>query len=126
MATTNEVVIDELPIELNLPPIVAGADYEFSLQILDDNDAAQDTTGWDMTIKGRATDVNGEVVFTLTVGSGITHTPAQGKFDIKITDTVSASLNIPYVSWDCKITDADGDITYPFEGVFKVKQPVTR
>lgn len=126
MTSSSLLITDEMPITLDLPVLVAGMDYRFSLQILDDNGDPYDTTGYDMTIKGRAMDENGDVLFTLSVGSGITHTPAQGKFDIKISNTVSAAINVPYVAWDCKIEDASGEFTFPFKGTLKIQQPVTR
>lgn len=124
--TTSEIIVEEMPITLKLPPITAGSDYQFSLQILDDNDNPQNTTGWSMEIKGREMDASGSQLFDLTVGSGIVHTASVGKFDVTISRTVSVTLNIPYVAWDCKVTDASGNVTFPFEGVIKVRQPVTR
>lgn len=126
MTSSNLLITDEMPINLELPVMVAGMDYRFSLQILDDNGSPYNTTGYDMTIKGRAIDESGDVLFTLAVGSGITHTAAQGKFDIKISNTVSAAINIPYVAWDCKVTDSNNEITFPFKGTIKVQQPATR
>ena len=124
--STQVITTDELPITLQLPPIKIGQDYEFTIEMLDDNDATQDTTGWTMQIKGRENNANGEEVFDLTIGSGITHTPAVGKFQIKISDTLTALFTVSKVAWDCLVTDANGDKTYPFEGVFTILESVTR
>lgn len=118
--------IDQLPITLDMPPIKPGQDYPFTIEILDDNEEPENTTGWTMAIKGRANNANGDEVFSLTVSNGITHTPASGKFDIKIPDTTTTNFKVNKIVWDVKITDANGDITYPFEGTFTVLETVTR
>lgn len=126
MSTTQVIDIDQLPITLDLPPIKIGQDYEFTIEILDDNEDPKDTTSWAMAIKGREGHANGAEVFSLTIGSGITHTAALGKFQVKLADTVTALFNTHKIAWDCKITDANGDITFPFEGTFTVLDTVTK
>jgi len=126
MSGTQILEIDQLPITLNMPPIKVGQDYEFTIYLLDDNEEAQDTTSWSMAIKGRANHANGEEVFSLTITAGITHTPAEGKFAVKISDTLTSAIDVKTVVWDCKITDANGDITFPFEGTFNILETVTR
>jgi len=126
MTSTSEATIQENPVPLDLPAITAGEDYEFEFQILDDNDEAQDTTGWSMDIKGRYDDENGEVAFTLSTGSGITHTPASGRFTCLIAAATTALFTAPYIVWDCKTTDSTNKIKYPFMGTFKIRQPITR
>jgi hypothetical protein len=111
---------------LDLPPIKVGSDYEFTIEILDDNEAAQDTTNWTMELKGRTPNANGEEVFSLSVSSGITHTPAEGKFAVKISNAITSLFNVSKIVWDVKITDSNGDITFPFEGTFTVLATVTR
>lgn len=124
--TDIEITTDELPITLDLPPIKCGSDYQFSIQILDDNDDPVNTTGWDMEIKGRSHSVNGTELFDLTTAVEITHTPASGLFTILIDNTITSALTVSKVYWDCKVTD-DGDlVTFPFEGVFDILQAVTR
>lgn len=126
MSNTQVITTDVLPITLDLPPIKIGQDYEFTIEMLDDNDDPRDTTDWTMQIKGRENNANGEEVFNLTVGSGITHTPAAGKFQIKISDTITSTFNVSKIAWDCLVTDANGDKTFPFEGMFDILESVTR
>jgi len=126
MSGTQVLDIDQLPITLDLPPIKVGQDYEFTIEILDDNEAPQDTTDWTMEMKGRTPNANGEEAFSLSVGAGITHTPAEGKFVVKIANTVTSLFNVSSIVWDVKITDANSDVTFPFEGTFSVLETVTR
>jgi len=124
---TNTVTIEgEFPINLKLPPMKPGQDYAFTIEITDDNDAVQDTTGWDMEIKGRENNANGAEIFDLTVGTEITHTAALGKFAVKIPDTTTTNIDVSRIAWDCKVTDGNGDISFPFEGIIEVKEAVTR
>lgn len=124
---TNTVIIEgEFPINLPLPPLKPGQDYAFTIEITDDNNAAQDTTGWDMEIKGRDGSASGVEIFDLAVGTEITHTPSQGKFAVKIPDTTTVNIEVSSIAWDCKVTDGNGDITFPFEGVIEVLETVTR
>lgn len=126
MSNKQEITVDVLPITLNLPPCKVGQDYEFTIEILDDNDDPRNTTSWTMQIMGRENNANGEQAFNLTIGSGITHTAAEGKFQIKIADTVTTLFNVSRIAWDCMITDANGDKTFPFEGVLDILESVTR
>ena len=126
MSGTQILEIDQLPITLDLPPIKIGSDYEFTIELLDDNEASLDTTDWTMEIKGRSPNANGEEVFSLGVSTGITHTPAEGKFVVKIANSITSLFNVSKIVWDVKITDANDDITYPFEGTFTVLDTVTR
>ena len=118
----------DMPATFPLKPLKVGQDYAFTLYFKDDNRAARDTTGWTMEIKGRENNARGEVIFSLTTvaSAGITHTPAEGKFAVKITDTQTALIDVGVIAWDCKVTDANGDITFPLEGTIPVKETVTR
>jgi hypothetical protein len=128
MSTLTEITVDELPITLDLPPIMTGSDYEFSIQMLDDNEDAQDTTSWTMTIMGRAGGANGELLFTLTSSpsAGITMTAGTGSFVVKIADAITTTIKVSKVYWDCKVVDASSDVTFPFRGVLDIIQAVTR
>lgn len=114
------------PLNVTLKPIPIGEDYRFTLRIKDDNGNVTDTTDWDMDIIFRENNKNGETVFTLGVGSGITHTPGIGRFDVHITDTQTLLIDVSRLAWDMKLTDADGLIWYPMEGVVQVKETVTK
>lgn len=118
----------DMPVNFQLKPIKIGQDYAFTIYFKDDNRAAKVTTSWVMEIKGRENNARGDVVFTLTTvaSAGITHTAAEGKFAVKITDTMSALFDVGVIAWDCKVTDANGDITFPLEGTIQVLETVTR
>jgi len=116
----------EMPVNFPFKPMKVGQDYAFTIYFKDDNRAAKDTTGWDMQIKGRENNANGTEIFDLTVGSEITHTAAEGKFAVKIPDTVTALIDVGRVAIDVKVTDGNGDITFPLEGVIEMKETVTR
>jgi hypothetical protein len=128
MSTLTEITVDELPITLDLPPIVTGSDYEFTIQMLDDNEDPQVTTSWTMQIMGRANGPNGEQLFNLTSSpaAGITMTAGTGTFVVKIADTVTSTIKVSKVYWDCKVVDASSDVTFPFRGVLDIIQAVTR
>jgi hypothetical protein len=128
MTTITEITVDELPITLKMGPIVTGSDYEFTIQMLDDNDDPQDTTGWTMQIMGRADGPNGAQLFNLTSNpaAGITMTAATGNFAVKIADTITTTIKVSKVAWDCKVVDASSDVTFPFRGVWDIVQAVTR
>ena len=126
MTQQTTIEFDELPIVLDLPPVKKGADYSFTIEMLDDNDAAKDTTGWTMQVTGRDAGANGDELFSLTVGDGITHTPSQGRFVVKIAKTITATLPATRIVWDCAVTDSNGDVSYPFEGTLQILPSVTR
>lgn len=116
----------EMPVKFPFKPMKVGQDYAFTIYFKDDNRAAKNTTGWSMEIKGRENNANGDEVFSLTVGSGITHTAAEGKFAVKIADTITSLIDVGTVAVDVKVTDSNGDITFPLEGEIEIKETVTR
>lgn len=120
------VDIEELPITLDLAPIKVGSDYTFTIEIEDDNGDPQNTTGWDMEIAARASGVNGPEIFRLALANGITHTAPIGRFAVKISHDTTSNITVSRLYWDCKIIDSNGDVTFPFEGIWEVKQAVTR
>lgn len=124
--TTQIIEINEMPIELQLPPIAVGADYSFTIEIEDDNDQAQPTTDWEMKITARDGGPNGEELFTLDTLDGIVHTPSIGRFVVNISHTITSALGVTKAYWDCQITDQEGKITYPFIGAWDVISTVTR
>lgn len=120
-----EILIDEMPVSITLPPIKVGADYSFTLEFEDDNEEPKDTTDWVMEIAGREVP-NGAELFHLEIDSGITHTPSLGRFIIKISNTITTDLTVTKVYWDCKVTDNNDEITYPVQGIWDVVGSVTR
>lgn len=126
MTTIN--VKGDMPVVIQLKPIKVGADYAFTLYFKDDNRAARDTTGWTMEMKGRENNARGEVVFSLTTvaSAGITHTPAEGKFAVKIAKTISALFDVGVIAFDIKVTDSNSDVIFPIEGKITVLETVTR
>lgn len=72
--------MDALTIDATL---TKGGDWSETINLYeDDGETPQDTTGYDMTMTIKS--LGGEVFDTLTVGAGITHTPALGQFNIAI------------------------------------------
>jgi len=115
-----------MPLNLTLKPLSVGEDYRLTWRVMDDNRAIQDTTDWDMSITLREKNKSGKVIVTLTTVSGITHTPGLGRFDVHVTDTVTATIKVKKVAWDMKLTDAAGLIAYPAEGIISVLETVTK
>jgi len=66
-------------------------------------------------------------ILQLSIGSGITVTPAEGKIEIKITDAQTSAITITEGVYDLKITDpsSPGESTYLLEGSIVFKPSVS-
>ncbi len=125
MATTEVIeTVETVDISDWCPEIKPGADWEITLEVEDDNGDIETTTGWDCacTLKNKA---NGETKVALTVGSGITHTPGQGKFEFRVTAAQTAAFDCNQVSGDVLVTDADGKKSFPFRFTIAVAEVIT-
>jgi len=117
----SNVIFDEMPVELELPAIKPGADWEWTFYVQDDNEDPVDTTGWSFQMMGRDR-VNGEKVFEISTENGkCTMTAAQGKFACKLTAAETALIDVKKVVWDCLLTDDDSGVTPIFQGI---EQPI--
>lgn len=108
MATTITIEsVNTVDMSDYFPAIEPGRDWKWEYQVQDDNGNVEDTTGWDCscTMRDKA---NGEEKIALTVGSGITHTPALGKFEFQVTDEQTETLDCLQVEFDLLITDDSG------------------
>ena len=114
--TTDIQITAEMPIELPLPPIKPGADWDWTLEVTDDNGVAVDTTNYTLSITGKS-EINGETIFTLTIESGITHTAALGKFAMHISGATTALYDVRRIVWDSLLTTAGGVILPIFQGI---------
>lgn len=121
---TEEVIIESGPVDLSdvLPKISPGFDWEWAFYILDDNDDAYDTSGWDceISVYDKA---NGELKKTLSISSGdIVMTAAEGKFAITYAAADTEDLDCLQVGFDVKTTDASGGKDRPFTAVVEVDE----
>lgn len=96
-----------------------GADFDFTIKVKDNLTTAKDTTGWSaaMTIRDKQ---NGTTYATLSVGSGITHTPANGLFVIHIASTTVDAYTFHNAEYDLILTESGGAKKCPFYGDIEV------
>ncbi len=113
-------IIKEMPVDIQLPPIKPGADWDWTLEIKEQG-LVVNTTGYTFVVTGKDR-INGEVIFNLSIGSGITHTAALGKFAVHIAGSVTALYDVRSIVWDCLLTTASGAIIPPLQGI---DNPVT-
>lgn len=112
-----EEIISQTPVDLSdwWQPIKCGADWQWTYKV-DGN-----TTGWAMEVK--IAKLDGTILKTLTVGSGIVNTPGASTSSMSITyshiDT--ALLTVTEVKVQVKVTDLSGIVDYQLEGVVPVK-----
>lgn len=93
-----------------------GADFNRTIKLKEsDGVTAKDTTGYTMTMSIKASP-NGETYATLAIGSGITHSPASGQFNILIAAATNAVYDFSSAVYEITITDASAGVTIPFMG----------
>jgi hypothetical protein len=111
----------EMPIELELPDLKPGADWEWTFYVEDDNEAPIVTTGYTFQMMGRDK-INGELIFEISTANGKSvMTAALGKFYQKLPASETALIDVKSIVWDCILTDAGGGKTAPFQGI---QQPI--
>jgi hypothetical protein len=100
-----ETIVEELPIDVSewWNQITAGADWQTSIYAMDDNEEPDDTTGWAMEIKFAKLD--GTVLKTLSVGSGIVNNASDGRFDVTYAAADTVLLKVEEVKVSVKVTD---------------------
>lgn len=110
-------IIDNMPVELELPPIKPGADWEWTFYIEDDNGNPVNTTGYMFSMVGKAR-VNGAQVFVISTANGkCVMSASVGKFACKLPASETALLNERSIVWDCLLRDGAGGVTPLFQGV---------
>jgi hypothetical protein len=93
-----------------------GADWHRTIKLKEsDGVTAKNTTGYSMSMTIKAAP-NGETYATLSVGSGITHTPSAGQFNLDLTAAVIDGYDFASAIYEIIITDASGGKTIPFMG----------
>lgn len=112
---------EQYPVTYDPPIIVKGADWiGTAFQLMqDDNITPLDTTGYTAEFIIYSSE-NGETYTTLTVGSGITHTPAQGLFNIVLTESTIDALDFKTANYKFIVTDSGGGSTPFFMGRLKI------
>jgi len=93
-----------------------GADWHRTIKLKEsDGVTAKNTTGYTMTMTIKSAP-NGETFATLSIGSGITHTPSAGQFNIDVTAAMIDTWDFATGVYEVQITDAGGGKTIPFMG----------
>lgn len=113
---------EEYPVTYDPPVIVRGADWiGTSFQLMeDDNITPKNTTGYTAEFIIYSSE-NGETYTTLTIaGGGIEHTPAQGLFNIVLTEAVIDTLDFKTANYKFIVTDSSDSPTCFFMGRLKV------
>lgn len=84
----------------------------------------RDLTGYTMRLQVR-TNPSQPPIIDVATGSGITLAPASGIFRIVVSAAATTLLTSGTYSYDLKVTDAGGTVSYPLGGPFMVSDPVT-
>jgi len=115
---TTRIEDEEYPVTHDLPPMLRGSDWiGFAFQIMeDDNVTPKNTTGYSAEMVIAEEGWNGETYATLTVGSGITHTPSQGLFNFSIAKATVDGYNFRTAVYKINVTDSSAGITCFFMG----------
>lgn len=111
---TYRIEEEQLPVRYDPPKLMKGADWlGFSVQIMqDDGINPQDTTDYTCEIIVQSGQ-NGETYATLSIGSGITHTAANGLFAVYLDDSVVAGYDWKTADYKMIVTtDAGKKIPY--------------
>lgn len=118
---TIQITDENYPVNYDPPVIVRGADWAGCAFKLCENDGNTPIVTTDYTAEFVIMESeNGETYTTLTIGSGITHTPAQGTFNIDMTAAVVATLDFKTAIYKFIVTDDGGGKTPLFMGRLKV------
>lgn len=119
---TTKITDEEYPVTYDPPVIVRGADWiGVAFQLMeDDNVTPINTTDYTAEFVIYSSE-NGEVYTTLTIAGGnITHTPAQGLFNIVLTESDIDALDFKTAKYKFIVTDDNDSPTCFFMGRLKV------
>lgn len=106
---TNENKPVMLKTGTDLPYLVRGANWHWAFQLMeDDNVTPINTTGYTCTITIYESE-NGEIYTTLTNGSGVTMTAANGLFNVDIDDSAVDAYPFKTAKFKVIMTDDLGD-----------------
>jgi hypothetical protein len=112
-----ENYMDALTIDMTL---TKGGDWSETINLYeDDGETPQDTTGYDMVMTIKS--AGGDTYDTLTVGDGITHTPALGQFALAISHTTLDTYTFATAERRVIVTDATGTKTVLIIGTVTVR-----
>lgn len=118
---TVKITDEDYPISFDPPVITRGADWVgFAFQHMeDDNVTPIDTTGYtaEMVIMESW---NGELYKTLSIGSGITMTAAQGLFNVTMSKEDVDALDFSKAVYKLIITDSGAHKTCYFMGNIEI------
>ena len=93
-----------------------GADWGRAIKLREDDGVTViNTTSYSMTMTIRA-GANGETYATLTIGSGITNTAAEGLFTLGLSAAAVDALDFATAEYEIQITDAGGGKFVAFVG----------
>lgn len=97
-----------------------GADWSWTIKLREnDGVTVKDTTGYTMTMTIKSS-ANREEYDVLTIGDGITHTPASGQFNLKITYSDVNEYEFTSAIHDVIVVNPAGDHICYFYGNIKV------
>lgn len=90
--------------------LTKGGDWSETINLYaDDGETPMDTTGYTMEMPIRS--ANGNLEATLSIGAGITHTPALGQFNLAISHTTLDAYTFVSAERRVIVTDATGTKT---------------
>lgn len=84
--------------------------------------AVLDITDYTAVLEARVNKGDASKIIDLSVGSGITVTPGEGKIAVALTDTQTAALDFDDAFYIFDVTDASGNIVRYLEGKLKLNR----
>ena len=108
-----------LPVSPMFPPfdfldVYAGKQLEHVFLFTDDDDVAQDLTGY--TASGKVVDENNVTVITLVIAVGGT------EGTLSIDQLISAAVPPGRLDWKMELVDSGGDVSVRLKGKFNVEE----
>jgi hypothetical protein len=104
--------------------ITRGDSYKITVRYKDEAGAPISLAGQTPKLQIRAGVGVAAVLLTLTVGSGLTVTPAAGQIDVRLSPLQTLALPLGRLAWDLEISDGT-DTEQLVSGSFAVVEGVT-
>jgi len=115
MATTKE----KLPVRRDIE-MKRGMDWNWTIKLREnDNVTVKNTTGFTMEMRIKSSS-NGDLYKTLSIGSGIAHTPASGQFNLLVSYADVNEFEFTNAIYDLIVVDASANLLCYFYGNVKV------
>jgi hypothetical protein len=118
--TTVQTIESALPVQYDFPHAKQGGDWNWTMQLFENDGVTPiDTTGYTITMR-LMQQPNGEAYATLTIASGhVTHTPASGQFNFKLTKAQLAAFDFLEAFADVCYNTGTADVPVLY-GKFKI------